>query len=650
MGGVVRIIACRSSKGANKMKKVPFIGGFIVVLLCCLAPAVFSADGFGRYTTGGTGTGGTVVTVDSDAELFKSYVETPDVPYIIQVRGTVDLGPLEDGDVSIRSNKTIRGIGDNPTIIGSLGFKNGCSNVIIERLKITCPENQAEEEDGISVKEDITNVFITKCTFYDCWDGCIDIARRSDWVTVSWCKFYFTFRNNNNDRVSLVGNTDSSGDEGTLHVTFHHNWFSDMCMQRMPSLRYGRGHIYNNYYNCPGNIYCVRSRIQAECLIENNYFDSVKDPYYIYIKNEPPEEYGKIAASGNVLVSCTGQVDDGDDIVFTPPYVYTLDDTLDVPEIVQLGAGADGLDFFAHWLFGLYGDFDRNDIVDTNDLSQFVQYWLDTKDITDINDADYNGDGIVNGYEYALFAGNWLQSPPDLTPPAVPGNLWASAGDSMVSLEWDDNNEPDLDGYNLYRSTTSGGGYAKLNDSPLIDSDYTDNSVANGTMYYYVVTAVDTSENESNNSVEACAVPSTDGNSITIQEYATGFCGLDGGVETEEHPGYTGYGYANTENASGNGIDWSINIASAGSYTFKWRYANGSSDRPARLLINGSPEVSGISFPGTGAWENWSEVSVGVTLSTGIKDIRLEATGSSGLANIDYLIVTGPEPQIEGCP
>jgi len=630
------------------MKRKFIIKGLTVISLFCSAPAALAVDGFGQYTTGGAG--GTTVTV-SNATDFKLYVETPDTPYIIQVQGTIDLGPLEDGDVHIRSNKTIRGIGDNPTIIGSLGFKNGSSNVIIERLNITCPENHAEEEDGISVKEDITNVFITKCTLYDCWDGCIDIARRTDWVTVSWCKFYFTFRNDNNDRVSLVGNTDSPGDEGTLHVTFHHNWFGSYCMQRMPSLRYGRGHIYNNYYDCPGNIYCIRSRIQAECLIENNYFDSVTDPYYIYIDDEPPEEYGKIAASGNICINCTGLIDDGDDIVFTPPYAYTLDNAEDIPIIVQHGAGADGNDTpLPHWYFGPYGDFDRSDIVDTNDLGQFVGYWLDTNDTADINDADYDSDGIVNGFEYGLLAGNWLKEPSDTTAPAAPDNLWASAGNSAVWLDWDDNSEPDLDGYNVYRSTTSGSAYTKLNGPVLMNSDYTDDTASNGTMYYYIVTAADTSGNESGDSVKACAVPGADGNSVTIQEYAVGFCNVDGIIDTK-HAGYTGSGFCDTENETDKGIDWSINIAAADTYTFTWRYAHGKTDdRSAMLLVNGSPVISSIAFPPTGAFTTWSTVSVEAGLTEGIKEIRLEGMTGNGLANIDYLMVTGPDPQIESCP
>jgi len=97
--------------------------------------------------------------------------------------------------------------------------------------------------------------------------------------------------------------------------------------------------------------------------------------------------------------------------------------------------------------------------------------------------------------------------PTDTTPPAAPTGLAATAGDATVSLDWNDNGEGDLDGYNVYRSTTSGSGYSQINGSLLSSSDYTDNSVSNGTTYYYVVTAVDTSTNESGYSGEASATP-----------------------------------------------------------------------------------------------------------------------------------------------
>ena len=95
----------------------------------------------------------------------------------------------------------------------------------------------------------------------------------------------------------------------------------------------------------------------------------------------------------------------------------------------------------------------------------------------------------------------------DMEPPAAPTGLVAAAGNETVSLDWNNNSEPDLAGYNVYRSTTQGSGYSKLNISLLADSNYVDNDVDNFTSYYYVVTAVDTSSNSSAYSTEASATP-----------------------------------------------------------------------------------------------------------------------------------------------
>ena len=78
-----------------------------------------------------------------------------------------------------------------------------------------------------------------------------------------------------------------------------------------------------------------------------------------------------------------------------------------------------------------------------------------------------------------------------------------------MALAWRPNLELDLAGYNVYRSTVPGGNYVRLNQSPATDTVYRDSGLVSDTMYYYVVTAVDTSRNESGQSVEVRGKPIT---------------------------------------------------------------------------------------------------------------------------------------------
>jgi len=96
----------------------------------------------------------------------------------------------------------------------------------------------------------------------------------------------------------------------------------------------------------------------------------------------------------------------------------------------------------------------------------------------------------------------------DVTPPAAPTGLTATPGAGQVVLDWNDNTEPDLAWYNVYRGTATTGPYS-LVESEVTGSGYTDVGLAAGT-YFYVVRADDMSDNESGNSSEASATPLVD--------------------------------------------------------------------------------------------------------------------------------------------
>jgi len=74
-----------------------------------------------------------------------------------------------------------------------------------------------------------------------------------------------------------------------------------------------------------------------------------------------------------------------------------------------------------------------------------------------------------------------------------------------VNLSWTPSSSSDVVGYNVYRGTVSGGPYTKLTSSPVASSPDADSTVSSGQTYYYVVTAVDSSNNESADSNQAVA-------------------------------------------------------------------------------------------------------------------------------------------------
>lgn len=74
-----------------------------------------------------------------------------------------------------------------------------------------------------------------------------------------------------------------------------------------------------------------------------------------------------------------------------------------------------------------------------------------------------------------------------------------------VTLGWSDSSSG-VSGYNVYRGSTSGGPYARINATVDPSTNYVDSSVSSGQTYYYVTTAVGTNGVESAYSSQVQAV------------------------------------------------------------------------------------------------------------------------------------------------
>jgi pectate lyase len=314
----------------------------------------FSLVGFAAGVTGGTG--GKTVQVNN-ASSFKSNCQSSE-KVIIQVTGKID-----NASTDVASNKTIIGMGASGELTGTtLSISDG-SNIIIRNLKI---HHAAKGQDIISVGGG-KNIWIDHCEIYnsigdlngdgkidtvgdisggdvDWYDGLIDMTKSSANITISWNKIHDSFK------AMLVGSSDS--DDPDRKITFHHNHFYKLW-ERVPSYRFGTGHIFNNYYADIEHS-GVNSRMGAKLRVEGNVFENVGSGT---VDSKTKIQWGPIGAyySGtvgcwdvkdNVFTNCKGNQPTTSTCTFTPSYNYAsvLQASDQVKATVHAWAGVGKLD------------------------------------------------------------------------------------------------------------------------------------------------------------------------------------------------------------------------------------------------------------------------------------------------------------------
>lgn len=290
-------------------------------------------------TTTGGGNAKPIVVTDYKEFWFAAIENTPKV---IIVAGHIYC-PSYQG-VEIGSNTTIVGIDSNATIEGGIIAKNA-DNIIVSNLNIKGGWRGTGPEDAVLV-QNCQHVWLDRLNIWDGRDGNMDLVTGVDFITVSWCKFWYTSAEHDHRLSNLVGSgagDHADTDLGKMSVTYHHCWFADLVNQRMPRFLYGKGHAYNNYYSCTGNSYCIGVGCYASALIEGNYFDHVNKPHYFMYEHAVP---AYIVARDNIYDNTRGDKDTGYggkngnvEPFDNPPYKYKLDDAHEVPQLVTEGAG-----------------------------------------------------------------------------------------------------------------------------------------------------------------------------------------------------------------------------------------------------------------------------------------------------------------------
>ncbi|NUP66698.1 MAG: polysaccharide lyase family 1 protein [Nonomuraea sp.] len=275
-------------------------------------PKIIYVKGAIDADTGATGKPLTCADYAVDGYTLPAYLAAYDPA--VWGRTTVPSGPLEEArkasyakmaehvTITLGSNVTLIGLGDDAAL-KSFGVRiSGADNVIVRNLTITDTSDCFPQWDPTDGEEgnwnaSFDNVEVSASTHvwldhntlsdgdnpdsgqplyfgrpYQVHDGLLDVVRASNYVTMSWNHL------SNHDKVTLIGNTDSPtkyGEADKLKVTLHHNYFEGLG-QRTPRVRFGQVHVYDNYYT-GGDAYeySIGVGFGSQVYAESNAFDGV---------------------------------------------------------------------------------------------------------------------------------------------------------------------------------------------------------------------------------------------------------------------------------------------------------------------------------------------------------------------------------------
>jgi fibronectin type 3 domain-containing protein/spore germination protein YaaH len=243
--------------------------------------------------------------------------------------------------------------------------------------------------------------------------------------------------------------------------------------------------------------------------------------------------------------------------------------------------------------------------------------------------------GLTSGGNLAVADAVRFTLIPGTTPPDAPTGLVAAAGDAVVTLDWEDNTEPDLASYNVHRSTVAGGPHTKINADPVTVSEYTDDTVENSVTYHYVVTAVNVMDRESDPSLEVEATPvdpvppGTD--VIVDNDHGAPHYVEAGAWSTSSATGYDGgtYRYTFLSNTTAEAT-WTAELTQAGQYEISAWYVNGTNRATAtHYTISATDGPVEGTVDQTDNGRMWSPIGT-FTLSAGINTLTLDAAVSTG--------------------
>lgn len=312
---------------------------------------------------GGVTGGGSVaaVTVTSMEELLAHAAGIE--PKVIHVSGRLN------GTLAVGSNKTIIGL-SGAEIVGSTQalHLSGARNVIIRNLTLT---GVRERNQPNTILHDVENVWLDHNAFVDGRPDLVLLSGTSSYVTLSWNVFRFSIFAHEHAGVNIGASDSAVESVGRMKTTLHHNHFADLVNERMPRVRFGQVHTFNNLADAGSDeltrsYYAVRPGFDANIRSERNIYANFTGPSWYWTSEKlgaPTSTVFNFArGNANSIIQSVEDVCIPDCVVgpiainehegvtgvagfysngqaFVPPYSYTAEPTEGLAARIRAGAG-----------------------------------------------------------------------------------------------------------------------------------------------------------------------------------------------------------------------------------------------------------------------------------------------------------------------
>ncbi|MGM8225153.1 pectate trisaccharide-lyase [Cellvibrio sp. ARAG 10.3] len=654
-----------------------------------LTAAVAAAGPIGYATlNGGTtgGAGGQVVYASTGAQINQAMCNraSDDTPLIIYVSGTINHGNTQkysgscdtkDDEIQFKgvSNISLIGTGSG-AVFDQIGIHlRDTSNIILQNLHIKNVKKSGSPTsnggDAIGMESGVFNVWVDHCTLEatggedDGYDSLLDMKATTQYVTVSYTHYHHS------GRGGLMGSSDS--DDTNTFVTFHHNYYQDVD-SRMPLLRHGTAHAFNNYYNGITKS-GMNPRMGGKIKAEHNHFENANNPIgTFYTTNMGYWDLKDNIFENVTWTSASDEFPAGPNPVSTTsiniPYSYQLDAVNCVRDIVKATAGAGK---------GLATSDGSCSVDPGQPTSSSSASSVSSTPASSSSNSSTPGGELVLGTNLAGGAaadgtskgggtsygnvtdGNLSSywSPSSTSGERVSIKGLSGSFNTVIIRELNNattswrliNND---NGNVLASGTTLGGeriitGFGTISASKLnlmIDSANSAPQIAEFEMYNASGSVPASSASSASSATPLPSSSSVSSSAPPINEtvrYEAESAYLYRGTVDNIHSGYSGTGFADYENVSDSYGEWTVNVPSAGQVTATFRFANGTTvNRPMAISVNGNVVNSGLAFSGTGGWASWATQSITLTLNAGTNVIRAASTTANGGPNVDYLEIT----------